>query len=299
MLIFILDFITNKTWIFHQSISATGLKWTKSFEDIPKRHYHMTCIHNDQLIVFGGFFENDQDLDSVNDLWAFDVSSKSWRLYKTTGETPGGIAYGQMLSYKDRIFLVGGQRTQTLKYGEEKQSNDIYQLDFKTMKWSMIKSKSEKPPLMSHHGANIWNDEVIVFGGVNVSTKQMNSGERGDQRFQYAYSYCIGNKVHVFNLETRKWRQIITHGKTPCPRYGHSTFIYQGHLIVVGGAASCSKSCNDFWSLDMRHNNWTWRRVTCTKNKPFMNHEIGASPMCIVSIIFESNESLNHFIPSL
>lgn len=102
--------------------------------------------------------------------------------------------------------------------------------------------RDRSPPIGCCHTLVGLNDTyLILFGG--------------------ASSFEISNAVHVFDLNTQKWRrQNTTHGDMVAPRIGHSAVVLNQKMIVYGGQDSLSPLIyRDVLELDLAE--WKWSFV--------------------------------------
>lgn len=80
----------------------------------------------------------------------------------------------------------------------------------------------EKPSPRERCSLSNVNDEFFVlFGGYTCS-----------QDFEVQFYY---NDVYTLNFSSLVWNKIAVGGKTPEPRYGHTTNIYKKKLYLFGG----------------------------------------------------------------
>lgn len=76
-----------------------------------RRSYHVSCIYNDSLYIFGG-----QDLKegTYNSLWRLPLKvimeggTSAWEKIQTTGSIPPPIAHHSGILYGDTWYIYGG-----------------------------------------------------------------------------------------------------------------------------------------------------------------------------------------------
>jgi hypothetical protein len=116
-----------------------------------------------------------------------------------------------------KLIVFGG------KVGH-KYVNTVYEIDPETRIWQQQQCSGSAPcPREGHTLTEINDEEVIVFGGRTMS---------GGAYFTLA-------EMHILNLSTWTWREIIPDGIAPSPRAGHCAIKIrhdeQTQLIVFGG----------------------------------------------------------------
>lgn len=118
--------------------------------------------------------------------------------------------YGHsMVLYNRSFYIYGGYDD----YGYK--CNDLYEYRPLTNKWCRVTTLGQ-PPERYHHSAVAFSGSMYVFGG--------NSGEPSTASALFEYRFG-----------TATWTRIPTQNKPPEPRWGHSSFIHEQHLYIIGG----------------------------------------------------------------
>ena len=65
------------------------------------------------------------------------------------------------------------------------------------------------------------------------------------------------NDLWVFNLAEKRWVEIEAQGDIPFERSGHSSDVFDGHLVIFGGIWDVTKELNDLHLYNFAENNWT------------------------------------------
>ncbi|XP_073128158.1 acyl-CoA-binding domain-containing protein 4-like [Henckelia pumila] len=121
------------------------------------RSGHTVVRANSVLILFGG---EDSKRKKLNDMHMFDLKSLTWLSLHCTGPRPSPRSNHVAALYDDKILLVFGgmSKSRTL--------NDLYSLDFETMVWSRVKTRSFHPsPGAGCSGALCGTKWYIIGGG--------------------------------------------------------------------------------------------------------------------------------------
>ncbi|XP_073029608.1 uncharacterized protein [Primulina eburnea] len=143
-------------WAFDMDEEYWSL--TEAKGDIPvARSGHSVVRANSVLILFGG---EDSKRRKLNDMHMFDLKSLTWLPLHCTGPRPSPRSNHVAALYDDKILLVfgGASKSRTL--------NDLYSLDFETMVWSRVKTRSFHPsPRAGCCGALCGTKWYIIGGG--------------------------------------------------------------------------------------------------------------------------------------
>lgn len=102
---------------------------------------HSASIHNDAMIVFGGFSQDEHNGTSKNDLWSFDFKSLQWTRKETCQLKPAP-RYGQFqIALSDNHCLIMGGCG-----GPNNLYNDAWLLDMtqEPWQWKQINIRNKK-----------------------------------------------------------------------------------------------------------------------------------------------------------
>eukprot|EP00640_Fibrocapsa_japonica_P000405 CAMPEP_0113942160 /NCGR_PEP_ID=MMETSP1339-20121228/7927_1 /TAXON_ID=94617 /ORGANISM="Fibrocapsa japonica" /LENGTH=238 /DNA_ID=CAMNT_0000946521 /DNA_START=296 /DNA_END=1009 /DNA_ORIENTATION=+ /assembly_acc=CAM_ASM_000762 len=96
-------------------------------------------------------------------VYALNLKSKNWEVVQSKGKIPQDrVAHTCVLDENTgQIFLWGGF-TSSLE-----RLQDLYVLDFGSMKWGSISTPKEKPSCRAFHASCIYNGSMFIFGGAN------------------------------------------------------------------------------------------------------------------------------------
>jgi hypothetical protein len=100
------------------------------------RLYHGVTIRNDEAIIFGGAGGFGAE-SYLNDIWAFDMTTDSWRLVRGGGPDAPITRFGAEVFYDaagDRLIVFGGHDSTDLG-----NSNDVHAYDFGADTWSEVR----------------------------------------------------------------------------------------------------------------------------------------------------------------
>ncbi|KAL1921902.1 uncharacterized protein VTP21DRAFT_10544 [Calcarisporiella thermophila] len=144
------------------------------------------------------------------------------------------------VSLHHKIYMFGGRKVRPYRL-----SNDLYELDMKTMKLSKKNPVEGTPPDPRHeHSVDIvTNRYIVVFGGLIENS----AGE---------------SDVYLYDLTTDTWIEPIVRGQSPWGRFAHSTAVMNSHdLFVFGGTQvlesdDSNRVFDDLYRLDCRTFTW-------------------------------------------
>ena len=124
----------------------------------------MCLVYTDRAVyVIGGTTHTPT---TFNDMWKFDLSSRTWCRCVTGGKYPTPKALASIVQYKDNFVLFGGWAhpppyplMQPWRIFDE-----LHIYNVPTNKWSQIVS-TQSPHPCAGHSASVHGDVMIVFGG--------------------------------------------------------------------------------------------------------------------------------------
>ena len=263
-----------------------------SYKEIPnlnrspeERCAHVAIAQGKKLFVYGGLGENNEEYR--HHIWVYESEHNSWIQYNTTGDIPEFVCGSRATLIKNQIFLFGG-------YNKGKYSNDVYVLNLDTHQWKFIETTGEKPSQRRSHVQWRTSNDIVVFGGAAGGGRYFNDTFRLDidtmmwtqpsttgtpptRRSASGYSqrgyeegYLFGgwysgnmfNDLHMFDLTTNTWREIIPRGPLPTVRFGATmNVVHQDQLFVCGGVGSGGVVLSDCWMFDVERNEWKELKV--------------------------------------
>lgn len=114
---------------------------------------------NRSFYAFGG--GNSHQM--FNDLFIFDIDSKSWLMPSVGGEFPSPRAGHSATKIDDKYFCVFGGGDLTTVF------NDTFLFNVENNNWIKIKPVGEQPDRRCSHTATRVNDyKILIFGGGDV-----------------------------------------------------------------------------------------------------------------------------------
>lgn len=181
----------------------------------------------------------------------------------------------------NQVILFGGAVGDC---GHYQITNDVYQLDMTTMKWTKVNADNAPQARAAHGAARVDNMQLVVYGGA-TGGGSLSSEE-------------------LYLLDVRKspvlsWMTVPISGPTPGRRYGHTMVYHKPNLIVFGGNNG-QTSLNDIWYMDVEHCPFQWTQVILplsAKRPPervYHSAEIcREGPACGMMVIFGGRTTTN------
>ncbi|KAJ5072398.1 hypothetical protein M0811_01412 [Anaeramoeba ignava] len=187
------------------------------------------CGFKNKMWIFGGHFES----KFYNDLWEFNSQTNEWKKIKTdNNESQPEPRYSHSIIYHNAyIYVFGG----VLSDGSRK--NDVWKFNTLEPKWEIIKTKGKIPDPRSSHTCHIYEDNLLIFGGLDKSVvKSM--------------------EIFLLDLKLFEWKQI--HPILDIPAIGgHISMIYENqYLVCFGGFSWHSRYSNKLSYYDLKSNEW-------------------------------------------
>ena len=157
--------------------------------NLPKtRDEHSCVIHNDSMIIFGGFAFGER----TNTIFRYSFMRNIWEQIHVKGDQApcpraghsAAIRYNKELG--DHMYIYGGKNEENVKL------NDTWKFNLETCEWTCIQEQIDRPedaarPLArSGHASQVYNDCMIIYGGIYEVTKELND-------------------MHIFDFKKEEW----------------------------------------------------------------------------------------------
>ncbi|GAB0091588.1 uncharacterized protein DMENIID0001_064440 [Sergentomyia squamirostris] len=241
-------YVFKNTFALKQALQKRNLYWekwqSKNTVSPPARHLHMTTFHKNTMFVFGG-----SALTLLNDLWAFDMSTRQWRqcFSPESHPSPRPKAWATIVCHEDCLIVFGGSFQGIL-------FKDLHVYNLERNHWMHHEISSPWPPAMADHTATIHGRKMIIFGG---------NTQKDTSKFRHSFLQP-SNDVWTLNLDTFTWQLQETSVNKPSPCIWHYQFhIDDENLLIVGMGAQ------DMWLLTMTPPVWTWREIRVEAENKF------------------------------
>ncbi|XP_043511947.1 multiple epidermal growth factor-like domains protein 8 isoform X2 [Frieseomelitta varia] len=229
------DFVRDNIYIQEPKVKDESLKdeSTKSpIDKLPKpspRYGHAACRYDGGFVIYGGKV---QDGSLSNELWHYDVNTRSWTLRaKNSPFYPPQLTRHSLTLANDYIYLFGGSTVD----GEF--SSSLYKIKLNlsdptatTERWKEVYPRGGKEldvrvvahSTVYHHATN----SLLVYGGVVASVARFSK---------------LSDRMFVFQLDRKVWSEIhyprahLRDTYVPRERAFHTCNIIGNYLVVFGG----------------------------------------------------------------
>jgi len=199
-----------------------------------ERLWCSAVVYRDWLFIYGG--HTTKGLSNLisnvkSDMFAYDFGRKAWT------EIPheiGGKTEHKCVVYGDALWFVGG-------YNGHNYTNDVRRFDPHTGISSIVDTTGESFSPRSALTAVVHQNNMYTFGGWNGFTKQWY------------------NDLHVFNFDTKEWREIEGKGEKPCQRTSHACVVWNNCMYLFAGFSG-EQYLNDLHEFDFATE--TWRDIS-------------------------------------
>ena len=134
-------------------------------------------------------------------------------------------------------------------------SNEVFLFNLMTRIWSKIniEKNSPLPKERAAHAASANNDNQMVIHGGSVGGQGLAEDEL------WVFELRKDNEDFGF------WKKIVTNGKTPGKRYGHTLNFLNPIFILFGGSFN-NQLLNDVWIIDIKNVNPNWYKLDIKNN---------------------------------
>ena len=188
--------------------------WFKASEMNKDHRYSSSFIYNDQLFVVGGWYSKTIETLDLNEL------PLKWT--ECPGELPYSCHDHQTVVYQQRIIHIGGYNN------EERRTFDMISELQLTSRCTM-KKLCQMPKPRSCHGAEIFEDKVMILGG------------ESDQGHL--------NTVLEFDVNKNECKKMPP---LPHPLSSMATVCWRNQVVVLGGRNKRQEALNDVFMYDCK-----------------------------------------------
>ena len=219
------------------------------------------CIHIAYVRIHTHIIEV-SNFDSTN---IYYVAKKSWQHVECHGDLPYARFGHTSVKIGSRIFIFGGCGSRTQEDDDdddvshvEQSSDDLFQLDTDTMRWTLLKTDGCcSPPSMHSHTCVVDKDNnLLIFGG-------------------YRHDVGLTNELWSYSTDGSRWNLIHCRsesGSIPSPREMHASIYCHDNfkMYVMGGRTHVEEAldvCPDLWCFDIR----TFLNIFCCNVDDFFD----------------------------
>lgn len=221
-----------------------------------KRSFHSAVEYGGRIWVFGGEIEDQKKTNLVH---AYDTRSNQWEQIQASGTPPSKRDGHSAVVYNHAMIIFGGSEEippvkkhfSVVSDGDdlyrEQCTPTMYAFHFRDHTWEMMKTEKKGEPISRReHSANMYLDNMIVFGG--LVGEQLNDT----------------NELYQFNFSTNSWLKlgVDEKGEIPEPRRAHTAVVHNDSLFIFGGSGQNFKLFRDVYEFNFKNRLWTKIKTT-------------------------------------
>ena len=212
----------DDTWLYDLGYNT----WTEKTPTITptKRAYHAmsSVAGGDQIVLFGGYYQEKSTTKYYSDTWVYDVSDRIWKEMNIKIAPSARRFHAMAFSAKsDEVVLFGGETLGGKLSGE----TWIYDLGEET--WTEKSPTFNPSPRCNHSMASIFKEnKALLFGGFD-----------GKENYE----------TWVFDFKTYEWTQ-LTPQDNPAASVNHAmTFDWKSDNVVLFGGTTKTTYYDETW----------------------------------------------------
>ncbi|EEB08468.1 Ras1-Scd pathway protein Ral2 [Schizosaccharomyces japonicus yFS275] len=161
----------------------------------------------------------------------------------TKGQVPPPVIGETSVIIDNHVYVFGGRDAQSKKL-----RSNMYKMDISNFYWSALNSEESRLPTPRYfHSSTVWNNKVILFGGIGV--------DENDQLY-------VLNSLEVFDIITESWEAFGSVDQDPnlipTPRYGHLVSVLGDYLFVFCGQDLANNYIEEVGVLDLIQQKWVY-----------------------------------------
>jgi len=119
------------------------------------------------MVIFGGF----EDGERTNEIIIYNLKTNVWNKVKLAdnAKRPCARSGHSAVLQNNIMYVFGGKADNSLKL------NDLWAFNLQSLVWTQIKPVDDVlPETRSGHSACIYDNMILVFGGIFEVTKELN-----------------------------------------------------------------------------------------------------------------------------
>lgn len=240
-------FHSVKQDMFECDMATREWREVPSGEGAPRRTEHTAVVHNDRMIIFGGYSGTGYE----SSVMVFDFSVGHWVQLATNGESPSARSAHTAVVVGNSMYVFGG-------WNGIHCMNDLHELNFETNTWSLL--CADTSIAARHSGSANHAHSIYAFPG--AASRNANVGDLPSARCSHGAvvipagdgsgpvmhvfgGYAIdgndnSNKgylddMYQFHFATKKWTRSTVSGVPPSPRSRFRMIPYKNSIFLFAG----------------------------------------------------------------
>lgn len=192
----------------------------------PSLQEHTALTYKGHMYVFGGEFTATNETP----LWTFNFRESVWRKQADKSWGPRTRRSHTAVVYEASMYVFGGY------IDMRGASDELWQYEFDTSKWTRIKWKGEGPSPRYSHSAAVGAGGMWVYGGLEGLQAR--------------------NDLWRWSFVSYSWSKIKSRGGPPA-MFGHSAIKLGEGMLIFGGETTHGTLQNSMWRFDMGNRTWS------------------------------------------
>eukprot|EP01080_Neovahlkampfia_damariscottae_P002499 gene2499-3205_t len=219
-------------------------------------------------------------------MFVFDLNKKNifknFMYYDSENEIPLDRHSHTSIVYEKKVVIFGGKL-----FFEKKQIDELYEFNFESHLWKLIKPSGNIPTPRSHHTCIRYSNFILVFGGknenkifndlykFNFDEEIWSSIQLESLPFLYEHTcnlnlttmFIFGgkdksnlptNNLYEYDILNYSWKELKQKNK-PSSRSGHSMSLFNNEQLILFGGSSVNCLLNDLHFLNLE--SFTWKCI--------------------------------------
>jgi len=257
--------------------------------DLP-RFLHAVCVWKNKILIVCGsrlFNKELKQRDCFNDIYMVNPKDNkiiqcSYKGYFAARRAHIAFCIGNSLCVHGGLDSYGNYLSECEFLDMQ---GAIKQIGVKTSRWLLLKSKGETPGPVAYHAGQLVlsNEKMINIDNIDLRKFVQNDTVKfieGLYIFGGASKDGFYNDLYVLKFGNMpcEWVKLITKGKSPCARYGHTMNYIQEKscLMIFGGRTNGSVGyLNDLWIISVIDLDWIkvqYRDINISMPEPRYSH---------------------------
>ena len=234
-------------------ILSNNRKTYRGNEHPSKRWGHSVCLHNNNMIIFGG--RHSQRI--LSNIYSLDFSSLSWSKIEPFGNSPPARDSHSAIIYNNNDMIIFGGNGTTGKL------NDLWNFNFNDKKWTKISASGNGPsPRDGHLTSLIYNKYMIIYAGLDNNDN-------------------VIHDIYLFDIQNKIWYECDIDGVPIQSKDGQSCCKIGNTMYLFGGQGPPDDEySNDLFTL----------KIEIPEN--LKDSKNGQKPKAIISNVEINNNNL-------
>ena len=247
------NYLLSKEFPQFSIILSNNRKTYRGPEHPSKRWGHSVCLHNNNMIIFGG--RHSQRI--LSNIYSLDFTSLSWSKIEPCGNSPPARDSHSAIIYNNVDMIIFGGN------GTSGKLNDLWNFNFNDKKWTKISANGTTPsPRDGHLTSLIYNKYMIIYAGLDNNDN-------------------VIHDIYIFDIPNKTWYECDIEGVPIQSKDGQSCCKIGNTMYLFGGQGPPDDEySNDLFTL----------KIEIPEN--LKDSKNGQKPKAIISNVEINNNNL-------